>query len=62
MGTFVIIYWVWRIPDIEGEDRKSISWIGLPGPEGGLLTLACVAKAQLSSIKALFLLLFGPSN
>ena len=53
-GTFVIIYWVRCIPDIEGEDRKSINWIGLPGPEGGLLTLACVAQAQLSSIKLLF--------
>lgn len=37
-STFVIIYWVWCIPDVEGEDRKSINWIGLPGPEGGLLT------------------------
>lgn len=61
-GTFVIIYWVWRIPDVEGEDRKSINWIGLPGPQGGLLTLACMAQAQLSSIKLLFLLQFGPSN
>lgn len=52
-GTFVIIYWVWRIPDVEGEDRKSINWIGLPGPEGGLLTLPCVAQTQLSSIKPL---------
>lgn len=61
-GTFVIIYWVWCIPHIEGEDRKSINWIGLPGPEGGLLTLARVALAQLSSIKPLFLLVFGSSN
>jgi len=44
-GTFVIIYWVWCIPHIEGEDRKSINWIGLPDPEGGLLTLACVVQA-----------------
>lgn len=61
-GTFVIIYWVRHIPDIEGEDRKSINWIGLPGAEGGLLTLTCIAQAQLSSIKLLFLLLFGSSN
>lgn len=58
-GTFVIIYWVWRIPDVEGEDRKSINWIGLPGPEGGLLTLACVAQAQLSSIKPPFFCCLG---
>lgn len=31
-GTFVIIYWIWRIPDVEGKDRKSINRIGLPGP------------------------------
>lgn len=24
-GTFVIIYWVWRIPDVERDDRKSIT-------------------------------------
>lgn len=61
-GTFVIIYWVWCIPHIEGEDRKSINWIGLPGPGGGLLTLACMAQAQLPSIKPLLLLLFEPLN
>lgn len=44
VGTFVIIYWVWHIPHIEGEDRKSMNWIGLPGPQGGLLTLACVVQ------------------
>lgn len=59
VGTFVIISWIWCIPDVEGEDRKSIKRIRLPSPPGGLLT---AAQAWLSSIKSILLLQFGASN